>query len=59
MAVITVAMIEQMLLDPLFDAEGRKDLPRSAESEAAAVEVFAETNSENDSTPLSVPSWTT
>ena len=45
-AVRTVAFTERMLLDLLSDAEERKDLARSAE--AAAVEVFAETISEND-----------
>ena len=42
----TVAVTERLLLDLLSDAEERKDLARSAE--AAAVEVFAETISEND-----------
>jgi hypothetical protein len=46
-AVRTVAVIEHMLLDLLSDIEERKDRARSAEV-AAAVEVLAQTISEND-----------
>ena len=47
----TVAVIEHKLLDLLSDAEERKDLARSAESEAAAVEALEEAIRGNDSTP--------
>jgi len=48
-----VSVVEHTLPDLLSDAEERKDLAKSANSEAAVVEVLAETICEND--PASSP----
>jgi hypothetical protein len=44
----TVSVIEHTFPDLLSDAEKRMDLAKSADSEAAAVEVLTETIREND-----------